>query len=528
MASTNFVDHETVIPASWLNDVDDVCYKAANRINGAVDREQLDFNADWTTVKSFGATGDGVTDDTEAIQAALDEGGTIYFPAGTYIISDTLNITVDGTRLIGWGATIEHLSTGTSDIIYAEDLYNVDIIGFNINGRKDLKSTTGEDVARGIVFWGMQRSRILWNTIHNVYNHGVRSGQLSGSPDASSDIELIGNFVYDCGTIDNNWRGLGFFLFGNHDRIVIAENTILNCIGGGIGVDDTSAGVTGQENFYFSFTNNVIYSDAAEITDKTTMGIWLGGNRQFTVTGNSVFGYRFAIYVEDSQANVISGWASITGNYFEGLACAAYLADVQNLLFSQNTCVSRTNTTDSIGILISSREPSVGANNCLNVNVQGNQVYALRQGIYATGATPWDTYTAISDDVHISDNDIVCLTASATSNSDGIRCAQQTNLKIHSNRVKNHYNGIRIGVDASTGALVKNNVSVDNENSGYLVTGPGAMFVDNTSYGNSTAGMEFSGTADAASTKFYFNSFMDTVGSTGTHASITQSNNIGL
>lgn len=60
---------------------------------------------DIVFVKNFGATGDGVTDDTAAIQRALDNtytaGGDIFsryhhrkiiFPAGKYLISDTLNI----------------------------------------------------------------------------------------------------------------------------------------------------------------------------------------------------------------------------------------------------------------------------------------------------------------------------------------------------------------------------------------------------------------------------------------------------
>lgn len=48
-------------------------------------------------VKEFGAVGDGVTDDTAAIQDALaatdpDGGGVVYFPPGIYIISQTLKI----------------------------------------------------------------------------------------------------------------------------------------------------------------------------------------------------------------------------------------------------------------------------------------------------------------------------------------------------------------------------------------------------------------------------------------------------
>jgi len=40
-------------------------------------------------VRSFGVTGDGVTDDTAAIAAALASGGTIVFPAGTYMVDGT-------------------------------------------------------------------------------------------------------------------------------------------------------------------------------------------------------------------------------------------------------------------------------------------------------------------------------------------------------------------------------------------------------------------------------------------------------
>ena len=45
-------------------------------------------------VRAFGATGDGVTDDSQALQSALDAvgsgGGKVYIPAGTYIVSTAL------------------------------------------------------------------------------------------------------------------------------------------------------------------------------------------------------------------------------------------------------------------------------------------------------------------------------------------------------------------------------------------------------------------------------------------------------
>lgn len=43
------------------------------------------------SVKEFGAKGDGVTDDTSAIQAAIDAKAE-YVPPGNYLISSTLNL----------------------------------------------------------------------------------------------------------------------------------------------------------------------------------------------------------------------------------------------------------------------------------------------------------------------------------------------------------------------------------------------------------------------------------------------------
>lgn len=49
----------------------------------------------WLNVRDYGAVGNGVTDDTTAIQAAITAagaagGGTIFFPAGTYIVGGAL------------------------------------------------------------------------------------------------------------------------------------------------------------------------------------------------------------------------------------------------------------------------------------------------------------------------------------------------------------------------------------------------------------------------------------------------------
>ena len=54
------------------------------------------------TPKKFGAVGDGVADDSDAIQSALNAGGLVYLPAGRYKITKTLTIG-SNTTLMGDG-----------------------------------------------------------------------------------------------------------------------------------------------------------------------------------------------------------------------------------------------------------------------------------------------------------------------------------------------------------------------------------------------------------------------------------------
>jgi hypothetical protein len=58
-------------------------------------------------VKNFGAKGDGIADDTEAIRAAIAQTahGAIYFPAGRYLITDFIQLTKSNVVLRGAGPT---------------------------------------------------------------------------------------------------------------------------------------------------------------------------------------------------------------------------------------------------------------------------------------------------------------------------------------------------------------------------------------------------------------------------------------
>ncbi|MBO9622489.1 MAG: SMP-30/gluconolactonase/LRE family protein [Sphingomonas sp.] len=56
--------------------------------------------SDWVSVRTLGAKGDDKTDDTAAIQKAIDSHRVVYLPAGFYRVSDTLRLRPD-TVLLG-------------------------------------------------------------------------------------------------------------------------------------------------------------------------------------------------------------------------------------------------------------------------------------------------------------------------------------------------------------------------------------------------------------------------------------------
>lgn len=78
-------------------------------------------------VRDHGATGDGSTDDTAEIQAAIDaaevSGGVVFFPSGTYIVSSALTVLADKVHLLGAGAYLVEIKGNflAGDIIQIGD-----------------------------------------------------------------------------------------------------------------------------------------------------------------------------------------------------------------------------------------------------------------------------------------------------------------------------------------------------------------------------------------------------------------------
>jgi len=137
------------------------------------------------SVKDFGAIGDGVTDDTDAIQAAIDAvltsnnlgragGKYLLFPNGTYLTNSSLVIDTGNIKILGDGSTISYSGSGTAltigNVAYLTDL----TAGYYVASINDLAFNCTNSSATGIQNLGYRKLEFF-----NLYVYGGTYGLIS-------------------------------------------------------------------------------------------------------------------------------------------------------------------------------------------------------------------------------------------------------------------------------------------------------------------------------------------------------------
>jgi Pectate lyase superfamily protein len=156
-------------------------------------------------VKEFGATGNGVTNDTASIQEAINEvggtGGTVYVPDGTYRIDavTSLNLKSNMTFRMMYGAILKAIPNnngGQFHIIRMDNVTNVNVVGGTVKGeRASHLGTTGE-WGKGVGLYGA----------NNVVIEDVTSKDNWGDGFYVSDHSTNSKF---CSVVADNNRRLG-------------------------------------------------------------------------------------------------------------------------------------------------------------------------------------------------------------------------------------------------------------------------------------------------------------------------------
>lgn len=137
MADTSFTDGVTVVPATWLNDINDHTYNGVS----------LDTISEINICDpTYGAVGDGVTDDSAAILAAIAYAKTlvaptIRIPQGSfYVGNNTIQFDLPDNSRIVWNGKILSAASAKSAVIIGKATGNT--FGLSVDGVKIQRTTT--------------------------------------------------------------------------------------------------------------------------------------------------------------------------------------------------------------------------------------------------------------------------------------------------------------------------------------------------------------------------------------------------
>ncbi|MFD6324183.1 glycosyl hydrolase family 28-related protein [Streptomyces sp. NPDC058442] len=172
---------------------------------------------DWLNIRDFGAQGDGATDNTAAVQAAVDAasaagGGTLYIPAGRYILTGSLTW-ASGVSAIGAGARVSILQSMDQnlDCITGTDISDVTLQGLQLSG-------PGRGFGSGVRFPRFSSPSTTGITLRDLLIQSFGGDGVYGHQLAGSVLHRVR--VRTCG-------GIGFHLQAPTDTVLGGASTSL-------------------------------------------------------------------------------------------------------------------------------------------------------------------------------------------------------------------------------------------------------------------------------------------------------------
>lgn len=387
-------------------------YKWCNPHSGKwTDGEPVTYVPNWIYVRDYGAIGDGVTDDRTAIQAALDAvpaaGGTVVFDDGkTYYVTGSLQVDSNTTLMgggyntvltcpsAGWALSAPS-NFGIINISQESNIRitNLRVVGTttqtNINNIPKLIFLDRYNVIKVDRCWfENSNAEGIWEgctgctyplsgtnsglTIVDSEFYNIGYSSVTGFSDLTA-IQLNGQY---CIVANNRFQTVGTAVAGSGYHLLIANNSIRDVFGAGIGVGDSDP--IGDANII----GNIVDLTEGSITRR---GILVGHNNSgrtdypINVVGNMIRlvgtgsgAIARGIYIPSCQvANIADNVIEITARGIGvEIDTTGVVGNISIVSISNNLVRSVTETATSYGFA-----STVASGTTLKLTSTNNRVY---------------------------------------------------------------------------------------------------------------------------------------------------------
>lgn len=325
-------------------------------INGAV-----------VNVFDYGATGDGTTDDTAAVQLALNAGGTVFFPVGTYLIGTTLNVLSNTQVSLDQNATVKAKSTLSGNLFSVNSKTNVKFTGGIFDGNKANAAS-----ATAVIY--IYNSSSVWVNNTTVQNGKVRNIYVEGpsTSSVSRNIFIQNNSINNATNVGITFTYTGNILiennlvFSNGAGLSSGESAYIVIVGNTFSAHTADGCAVGNNCSFVTMTGNVAFANGAE-------GLSIDGVDHGVISGNTSYNNLIGITVwsrspgvASAKRNVVSS-NSVSSCTEEGII----VADGNDFTIVEGNSV---NGCGSHGIQLSESDNLVIRDNIVNSNT-GSGIY---------------------------------------------------------------------------------------------------------------------------------------------------------
>jgi hypothetical protein len=257
---------------------------------GAVNRAINLKLAESISVKDFGAVGDGTTDDTVAIQNAINAtvyGGTLHIPAGSYLVTAGLTVVNKPIRIVGdgfmstyilgastIGSTVDIL-TFNGDSVSSSALEGYYLSDINIKPKSGTPGRHGLNLGNGIGV-GINRATVERVKINGFGSYAIRNNGAFSSTVQNCFIEgiLLDSCTDNQNILNNTIFGVFWGVYINAvagtNMFNIKDNVIVSELGG----------VYALETGTLTIADNQFETQSATTDPESSMIVLKGTTRQ--------------------------------------------------------------------------------------------------------------------------------------------------------------------------------------------------------------------------------------------------------